>query len=429
MSTNTPLEPSKLFFKHAITANDTQFLVGRRALIEDIANKLAEDRVSAVIYGPRGVGKTTVAWQVISLLEGTSPLFKKTDSLTFGRSERFRCAFHKCARDVSSIGELLVDLVLSTQGANRFSSVFKRLFGDVDTVRRIERKFGINILKILQYEEKENVDVSDVGSLARTTLGDEKARRQFAHDIFERMRHLYPDERLIIFVDEIDRSRAGISDLGDFIKDVDDVQFVFVGISKNIESLIGDHRSAGRKLAGNDFFAPFLSSGEIRQIMLTAEQLSKDRLRVTTSYQEKLIEYSGGIPWITQHVGYESTFRAVRKNSRSEEFVLDIDVFDDAMRRVIDVYENDAEARAAVSAVRNMGHTEHSLLNLIWESLTGMPEDSLRDKIESNLKRYFDGALESLVEKRVIEKVDGKFVFFDAASRIFVKYELDRTSS
>jgi predicted AAA+ superfamily ATPase len=59
------IDPARLFKRGAITAESAKFLVGRRDLISDIGDRLAEDNFSAIIYGVRGVGKTTLAWQVI----------------------------------------------------------------------------------------------------------------------------------------------------------------------------------------------------------------------------------------------------------------------------------------------------------------------------------------------------------------------------
>lgn len=425
--------PSNLFHRKAIMADSVDFLIGRSSLISEIANKLAEDDVSCVIYGMRGVGKTTIAWQVLSVLSGKNPKFKKNDVLVFNKNAKFIVCLHKCSSQIKTIGDLLLELVIDGSNEYSFPKRFSKIYKDAKITSKIQRKFGINILKIVQYSETEEKEIRNITERAKDLMTNEQSKIRLFKEIIEQAKNKYPAHRLIIAFDEMDRpgekgdyeDPSTIRGLGNFIKDIDDVQFIFIGIGQTIENIISDHRSAPRKLAGNDFEAPLLDDNEIRQIFEAAQRLSNGELTISDHFIEKAIEYSGGIPWIAQHTGYEATFKKAMKGPDSN-IRLEIEDFDPAIRSVTRIYEKDAEHEVKAGVLGEAGVTGEEILKIIWRNPNGIAEERIRAALSKKYKKYFDRAIRKLESGNIIRRRGQFLIFPDPALRILVKYHLDK---
>lgn len=422
------LEPSRYFIKHAIAADDVDFLVGRQSLVKDVCNRLAADKSSYVLYGLRGVGKTTVAHQVLSALEGRNRLFPKHDVLRFNSSDTFICSFNKAPRGIQTVVDLLLNVILSTSGPNRFSSVFEYIFKDEEFNRSIESRFGLNLASILSFETKSSASKNTDLERAESLLDGEDVKRHFCFEVFSRLERIYKGSRIILFIDEIDRAAkdSEIRGLGDFIKDLDEVQIVFVGISTTVSSLIKDHASAGRKLSGNNREVPPLDAKEIYQIFERAEIRSEGMLKFHPEFINLVSQYSDGVPWIAQHVGFEAVYNAVMRTADQSAYFISKSDFKDAIDGAISAYEKDYEMDAKISRIGHLNLTELEILRAVWSEPGGVSEDRLRDKIPAKQRRYFAGALEAVLETAIVTRRGGTVFYPDAAARIFTKMKLDQ---
>lgn len=417
------VKPSDVFLRRALTASSADFVVGRRLLIKNIANRLAEDRVSAVIYGARGVGKTTIAWQVLSVLEGVNPRFKRDDFLVYGKERRFRTIFHKCPPEIQTIGDLLIGLILDPGRSHSFRSEFPSIFEDEESIRSIKTKFGVDLLKVFQFEEVEELESNAVTESAKQHLSEERAKRNFFFEVLQRAST--GKEDLVIVIDEMERSK--IKGLGSFIKDIDEVQFVFVGIADTIADLIEDHRSAGRKLSGTDFEAPLLEPSEIEEIFDIAERHSRGALSVTGPFRQLVVEYAGGVPWIAQHVGHEAFFQKSTDSALTGAPVrLESEDFPAAIRSVTRIYERDLDFGTRLEELESMGLTEIEILKIVWKHQNGVAETDLRTQVPSHSKRFFDRGLIRLEEAKVLVRRGRTLRFPDPTFRVLVKYFIDK---
>lgn len=149
------MNPSELFERGAITEQLSDFLVGRDRIITEVSNKLAEDKVSAVLYGMRGVGKTTIAWQIVSLLNGTSQKFKKSETLLYNSDLSYKIIFHKCSSTIETVGDLLIDIIFGSKGEFSFSNQLSSVLdGSKEINNSIKTKFGISLFKTVNFSRE-----------------------------------------------------------------------------------------------------------------------------------------------------------------------------------------------------------------------------------------------------------------------------------
>jgi DNA polymerase III delta prime subunit len=419
-----PIEPRDLFCTEAITADNVDFLIGRTDLIRRIATKLAATKNSAVIYGVRGVGKTTLAWQVVSVLLGKSPRFDKKTLLKVGSDRQFRIAFHKCLSSAESYGDLLMGLLSDNHDQYSFAKVFEKAFKDEGFVSGVQRKFGVNLFRILNLEHSEQVTRKSIVDEIKEYVNDDDAKQALFLDVLAKAKEFYHEDFLIV-LDELDRAKS-TTGLGNFLKDSNEIQFIFVGISENIESLINDHRSAVRKLTIIEE-APLLSQDEIEGIFKTAINLSNGSLCIDEGYIKNAGRYSGGIPYIAQLLGAEAVLsELLSQEVQDGNLYIKANTFRIHMEKVCSFFKYDPSVIAKVERLGDLSATEEAILKLLMSQSDAMSEQDVRNELPSKYKRYFQDALTRLSDEMGIVRCRNKFLSIPQSEiRAFVGFYVD----
>lgn len=421
------LNPSELFRTSAITGDSTEFLVGRREIITKAVNRLASSSdLSAAIVGARGVGKTTLAWQLISILLGRNKLFLKDDVLRFGKDRRFKVAVHRCQRSVKTVGDILLNLVLDRADLFSFGNQFVEALEKQDFLKSIETKFGINLFNVLRFEHTRTGNVKSPSQAAIEFLDSEELKRELFFDVKNQIMRTYDNPSIVIFLDELDRPTQ-LSGLGDFIKDINDIQFILVGIADNLETLVKDHKSAARKLSGGDIVTPLLTEEEIKEIFVLAIEKSQGRLEIANSFLDKAARYSGGLPYVAQSLGYHSVLMKVINSSPNQEVIkLEQDDFRPGMEEVLNIYSKDPDIQNKKLSLGRLSSTQESILRILLKSSNPWHEVELRRELEPKYRRFFSDAIEELTDDmKIINKSGDVFSIDEPEVRAFVGFFVD----
>lgn len=249
---------------------------GRKRQITLVLDSINQTGLHAVIFGERGVGKTSLANIVQPLLEvlqedaeDKTIVVKVNSHASDSFSEAWRRAF----------GELTVAIPrMGFKPTNGHANLADACFGDaeisIDDVRR---------------------SLSDMGESV------------FVFDEFDRM----PD-----------RGRHAFTDL---IKTLSDFAIpstiVLVGVASTIDLLIADHESITRAITQVPM--PRMASDELRSILTTGSQ--KLGMTFDESAAQLIVKMSQGLPHYTHLVGQHSVRAACNRMSC---FVTDDDVTD-----------------------------------------------------------------------------------------------------
>ena len=263
-------------FRPAAPIDRRSLFSGRAEQISEIFSVVAQPGQHAVVYGERGVGKTSLAAVTAQLLEGANVM-----------TARATC-------DVS----------------DDFSSVWRKALGEVG-FRKRRRQVGFADV----HEERLETGAS--------ALGEGTVTPDVVRAVLERMARHQP---VAVFIDEFDRLRdpdAGVR-FADTIKALSDrvvpATILLIGVADSVAGLIREHRSVERALV--QIHMPRMSRDELAQIATTG--LSEARMTIAPTALKKVTTVSQGLPHYTQLLT-QLAARAALSDYRAGVAVRDVD--------------------------------------------------------------------------------------------------------
>lgn len=285
-----------IFRPSSPTSSQTLFR-GRKRELRSVANGLAEAGQHVVIFGERGVGKT---------------------SLSFVASEEFKAS--------SPVGSLVVR-VQCTDG-DTFDTVWRSFYRELQAelllldrqVRSMIETVMPDVESLLVYPDQDLL-TSPIVSAA--------------------LRRLASVSRILIVIDEFDRlgGVAGAAGFSDLIKTLSDsgapITLMIVGVADNVTGLISSHLSVERNL--RQVAMPMMTDQEIDEIVLggfaefrtrTGLELSPDAQAVRT-----VTGIAKGFPYYAHLLAGAAGIEAI---NTSQEKVESATVFRSMLRAVED---------------------------------------------------------------------------------------------
>ncbi|MCP5348018.1 MAG: AAA family ATPase [Gammaproteobacteria bacterium] len=279
-------------FTPNLDIRDPSTFAGRKSLILRLADSLVEDGSCPVIYGQQGLGKTSLAMQIIRIALGDVELLENLEaSDRIIRPDRaFEVLYIACPEDTQSKDDILRRLMEEATVYDETSFVEK------DRTHSVALKFGpIEGRSSWTYNR----------SLSQSS-DDRTVEEQF----FAFIDHLVSKSkrRILCVVDEFDRvkNRKGMAG---FLKNIADinVKFLLIGVATDVSSLLADHRSIERKL--NPVHVQEMEEYELEEIVSLVVRRTTDMgvpINFNDSARKYLAEAAHGLPWYVHAVGQES---------------------------------------------------------------------------------------------------------------------------
>jgi len=216
-SKDTFVEAKKNVFTPSKAITSPEHLFGRSKQLDQIARAFASDGKQVFIYGERGVGKTSLA-KTAAYLHQSSDADPVIVSCESG----------------SSFGQIVADIATNCLPP-----------ADIITTRSASAKrlvAGVKGLSLELAQEIEKGAIPEISNINRAITVLKYIASMHSH-------------APVVIVDEFDRieSTQTKASFAEFIKQISDqdlpIRFIFCGIAKDVESLIGQHFSAGRYMA------------------------------------------------------------------------------------------------------------------------------------------------------------------------------------
>lgn len=407
------VDPRNLFsHKQAIRSDNQKFFVGRKEIIEQILDALAVKGASVALFGDGGIGKTSVAWQILELLSGDKALVEQLEIKPDFPIERFRCVWFQCAENMINLPNALARMMAQDNREYSFGRVVKES-KKAEESKSAARTYEINIgffKHTNRFEEKESsssIEIEQFESRVYENF-DEIVAKLAAED----------DRELLIFIDEFDKLPDGAG-MGKLIKDTNDARFFVLGTADEVIRLMSDHTSAGRKLEGSKFRLDGMDDEEIFEIFNKAESLSGGEVIFEKSFKSMVRDSVAGFPWLAQLIGYHAVRLRMRDSAPISFTSADFLAASDELARPgsdVDRYER---LHRAVSGSPRREAIVFALSELDpgWVSLA-----NLRKKLNSNQRKQLDSNLSTLERQKVINiDEDSKRVrFIDPVMRSLV---------
>lgn len=249
--------------------NEMKLFSGRMDQIRKLVDSIKSTGQHAIIYGERGVGKTSL---------------------------------------VSVLGELLrvnrkiIAPKVNCDSQDNFQTIWKKIFQEIKLELRI-RKVGFT-----GTTEKDIVSIFD-SHVGKGKIENEKIKTL--------LNFLGKDTLLLIIIDEFDRLPNGKNTrlFADIIKTLSDYStpatLIFVGVAEKVEELISEHQSCERALI--QIQMPRMSKAELEQIVTTG--LEELKMEIDGKVLSKLAGLSQGLPHYTHLIALHAARKAIDDGS------------------------------------------------------------------------------------------------------------------
>jgi histone H3/H4 len=302
-------------FRPGDALDDPSLFAGRREQVIELAQNLHVVGICPIIYGERGLGKTSLAFQAQRIAMGDVTLLEDYEGhqWALGEDDAYRAFYVPCSVSTKDTPAILQRVINSLSNVTSDESPEPSQLVDRTTTRRIT-------LKPFQTETMRRYQLPDNAPAYKDLGADEKLL-----DMASRL-SAASDQRILIIIDELDLVRD-TGGLASFIKNASsaDLKFLLVGIGLNISSLLNDHQSIDRIIV--PIQVPRMAESELSQIIDRAmEKLGEEGLYYTFNRSSSLTlaRLAGGFPWFVHVLGQEALLVAHRA-SRTTVIKEDID--------------------------------------------------------------------------------------------------------
>lgn len=253
-------------FRPGTPINHQKLFAGRQSQVNDVLNATLQPGRHIVMFGERGVGKTSLA-RIISAV-------------------------------VSQSGHALLDChTINCDGTDDFSSLFRKIFREISFVQ------GTKFQGFSQEQAAARVALDQI--LPDRTLQPDDVR--------------YVLTRLgtpaLIVIDEVDKlsDRGARRQLADTIKTLSDhavpATLMLIGVADSVEELIAEHQSIERALVQVPMQR--MSRAELMQIVSTG--LNESGLTAEEGVESWTSRLSQGLPHYTHSLSLYAAFTAIQE--------------------------------------------------------------------------------------------------------------------
>jgi len=256
-----------------------KFFSGRAAQLLDVMGSLQQKGRNVIIYGDRGVGKTSFS-NIVKIL---------------------------CETDGNQVARIACDT------NDTFESVWKKVLSRFLVKRRTVRE---NVIGFTATDEIK----ADVIPLYK--LADD---RPLTNDLIIQLLS-YLDDAVVIIdeFDRLDKDKVDMRAMADLIKGISDAvarfKIILVAVAEDVTSLIEGHESIERNL--QQIHMPMMTASEIKEIVEKGNTVFD--IQFNPEVVDEIVQLSAGFPHFTHSLCYFAVYLALyAKNSSIEKNHLD----------------------------------------------------------------------------------------------------------
>jgi Cdc6-like AAA superfamily ATPase len=290
-------------FLPATELDDPERFAGRNLQVRELADSLHLRGSTPLIYGDRGLGKSSLALQLRLIAMGNSELLHQLNAerLALPADAHYLTFYVTCTDATKSFQDLLQALVNAAESVESVGSGAASELVDRVTRKRLTLKF-VEVESTKKYAvESQRLSYQDLNLEEKLVQLSELLTRTYGQPV-------------LFVIDELDRmeSTAG---LASFLKAASggDLKFVLVGIASNVSDLLSDHQSLERRL--QPVRVPLMSTRELAQIVVKAQSYLRDEgfdIKFSSNAIGKLVQVSAGFPWFVHVLGQQCVIEADR---------------------------------------------------------------------------------------------------------------------
>lgn len=273
---------------------------GRRTQLQAAYLGLIGDGTNVAIVGNRGIGKTSLARQLLNIAGGNLDLLDRLN-IEHGRAPDFLTVYLACGSDTANIKQLLQKLLTNKaclgdwvydvkQGSKLLGSIAPKFNVSIPGIGGIGAELGSGSTESQSAPATKDHDIETVFTNVVAGIVAEKAAR----------------DGVLIVVDEFDQiaDRSGFAPfLKSLATNVPQVKFCVVGVAQNLRELMAEHPSADRLFAGGIVSMPPMSDPELKEIVELAQQSIGDTVLFHVDAVSKILALAQGHPYMVHLIG------------------------------------------------------------------------------------------------------------------------------
>lgn len=290
-------------FQPAAEIEDPLRFAGREIEVRQLANALQVHGSVPLIYGDRGLGKSSLALQTSRIAQGDTELLAQVGhaNLALEEPDRF-IVFHVTCTDSTSNFESLLQLLINSVESIEFVPKGEKEAGEL-VDRTTRRKLA---LKVFEAESTRRY-VAEAQRVSYQDLGLEEKLVQLSELVTK-----FHGSPVLFVIDELDRVRD-TTGLASFLKASSgrNLKFLLVGIAANLSDLLEDHESIGRRLV--PVLVHPMSDKDLRDIIRRTEKYL-DHVDEAMTFESKatsqIIRVAAGFPWFVHVIGQAALLKA-----------------------------------------------------------------------------------------------------------------------
>lgn len=291
-------------FRPAAELDDPERFAGRSKQVRELADSLHAVGSTPLIYGDRGLGKSSLALQLRLIAMGNTELLShlKAERLALSSEDFYLVFYVTCTSATKSFADLLQSLVNSAESVDNASSGSSNVATHLID-RTTRKKLTIKMVEL----ESTRKYQTETQRLSYQDLNLEEKLIQLCELLTATC-----GQRVLFIIDELDRMED-TTGLASFLKAAssEDLKFVLVGIAGHVPELLGDHQSLERRLI--PVRVPLMEDPELGQIVLKAQEYLTDNsinIRFSQEAILRLAKVAAGFPWFVHVLGQQALLDA-----------------------------------------------------------------------------------------------------------------------
>ena len=253
------------------------------------------------IIGNRGIGKTSLARQVLNIATGDNDLLKKLKLPHEGKLD-YLAMYHACGKSVKTFPDLL-----------------ERLLTTKDCLQDWIYEIPAAKKAITSIQPKLDVQVASLGGTIQTESESHRAVSShpvdtvFTNVVSSIIKAEIARNGILIVIDEFDQIEDPTG-FASFLKslstNVPKLKFCLVGVAQDIRNLMNEHESSDRLFAGSIINLPPMSESELIEIITIAEESIDSTITFTDGAKHAIANLAQGHPYMVHLLGKYALRRA-----------------------------------------------------------------------------------------------------------------------
>lgn len=291
-------------FTPAKEVQDIDRFAGRAATLDALAAALQSDGAQIVLYGQRGVGKSSLSRVLTQIAVNDDAAISRLETAPHRKFD-YLPIYVTCDDSVTNVDKLCLRLLTDEQALAPWIP-FK--VSERTNVQEGGGKIGV---KVIELSGKISGSITE-----RQTEVEADVTSTFINACRQIVASGVAADGVLIVIDEFDRisDKSGIASILKALGP-EKVTFALVGVASDVRELIADHESVARQIADGTVFVPPMDADELAEIIARAMIALDNKYSFDLAAITWITTIARGHPFYVHLVGKHALLRAISQKT------------------------------------------------------------------------------------------------------------------